>query len=313
MQAYQHPDVAAIVRMALDEDLRDTGDITCQSLVPAGARLAAAITAKSGGTLCGLHLLALTFEELVRRGYAPVHIELCREDGTAVAPGTVVWRAQGDARTLLIGERTGLNLAQRLSGTATLTRRFVAAVAGTKAGIFDTRKTSPGLRILQKHAVVSGGGRNHRFGLHDQVLIKDNHIALMQPQDQAALAAGAVAPAACTSAPAEAVRRCRAALGPERIIEVEIERLEDLPGVINAGADIVLLDNMPPEALRQAVFVRDAMLGRGHRRFELEASGGITLGSVRAVAETGVDRISSGELTHSAAVLDLSMRCQTAP
>ncbi len=197
---------------------------------------------------------------------------------------------------LLTGERTALNLCQRLSGTATLARRYVEAVAGTRARIFDTRKTTPGLRLLQKHAVVAGGACNHRIGLYDQVLIKDNHIALM--------------PGGATGGPAEAVRRCRTALGTV-LIEVEIERLEDLESVILAGADIVLLDNMDPEALRRAVAERDQLRARGYDAL-LEASGGITLANVRAVAETGVDRISTGELTHSVQSLDLSLRCQIA-
>jgi nicotinate-nucleotide pyrophosphorylase (carboxylating) len=297
MDPYQHPDTAAIIRMALDEDLGTAGDLTCQALVPVGARLAATITAKGGGTLCGLALMGMTFAELAARGHPPVAIDQCAADGAVVAPGTVVWRAHGEARTLLIGERTGLNLAQRLSGTATLTSRYVALVAGTRAGIFDTRKTTPGLRHLQKHAVVSGAGRNHRLGLYDQVLIKDNHIALMGRP-------------ASGSAAAEAVRRCRAALGPGRVIEVEIEAVADLEPAMRAGADIILLDNLPPAELRLAVQLRDRLVAGGLRQVPLEASGGITLASVRAVAESGVERISTGELTHSAAVLDLSMRCQ---
>jgi nicotinate-nucleotide pyrophosphorylase (carboxylating) len=196
---------------------------------------------------------------------------------------------------MLIGERTALNLCQRLSGTATMAARYVEAVAGTRAQVFDTRKTTPGMRLLEKHAVASGGARNHRIGLYDQVLIKDNHIALMPPGPLG-------------SGPAEAVRRARETTGQKALIEVEIEKLDDLEPVIAAGADIVLLDNMAPALMREAVQRRDRVVGVGKRRVELEASGGITLETIRAVAETGVERISTGALTHSVHALDLSMR-----
>ena len=186
-----------------------------------------------------------------------------------------------------------------MSGTASMARRYVEAIAGTHAAVFDTRKTTPGLRLLEKHAVAAGGARNHRIGLFDQVLIKDNHIALMPPGPLG-------------SGPAEAVRRCRAELGADTVIEVEIERLDDLEPVIAAGADIVLLDNMTPALLAQGVAIRNRIRNRtvkpGARRVELEASGGITLATIRAVAETGVERISTGALTHSVQALDLSLR-----
>jgi nicotinate-nucleotide pyrophosphorylase (carboxylating) len=266
---YDHPDTAAIIDLALREDLGATGDITCRAVVPAAARLAGRINAKESGVLCGMAL----FQRVCDRVGTGVVVTDALADGAAVEPGA---------------ERTALNLAQRLSGTATLARTYADAVAGTRARVFDTRKTTPGLRLLQKHAVVAGGGANHRIGLYDQVLLKENHIALMG-------AAG----------PAEAVRRARAATAPGTVIEVEIERLDDLEGVIVAGADIVLLDNMDPERCRRAVAVRDRL----GRRCDLEASGGITLATIRAFAETGVERISVGALTHSAACLDLSMRC----
>lgn len=290
MQApYDHPDVATIVRLALDEDLRGGTDLTCAALVPPVARLAATVRAKQPGVVCGLPLFAQVFAACG----GGVAIATCVADGTAVAAGDVVLRCTGPARTLLTGERTALNLAQRLSGTATATRRLVDAVAGTRARILDTRKTTPGLRVLQKHAVVCGGGMNHRHGLFDAVLIKENHIALMPPGPLG-------------SGPAEAVRQARAVVGPDIAIEVEIERLDDLAPVIAAGADIVLLDNMPPALLAQAVAERDRL----GARCQLEASGGITLATVRAVAETGVERISTGWMTHSVAALDLSMRCE---
>ena len=209
-------------------------------------------------------------------------------DGTRVRTGDVVLEAHGDARTMLAAERTALNLIQRLSGTLLLTRRFVDAVRWHQGANFDTRKTTPGMRSLQRHAVVAGGGRNHRSGLFDQVLIKENHIALALGRSQAAVA----------------VVGCRDVYGPDTPIEVEIEALSDLEPVIDAGADIVLLDNMPPHELSEAV------RRRGAHDVELEASGGIELDTVAAVAATGVDRISIGALTHSVSALDLSLRCE---
>ena len=282
---YSHPDVVTLIRLALAEDLRDGDDVTCRCLVPASARLSGVVRAKEAGVVCGLPLFAPVFAACG----GGVEISEQATDGTAVVPGDIVLRFAGPARTLLTGERTALNFAQRLSGTATMTRQLVAAVAGTRAAILDTRKTTPGLRVLQKHAVLCGGGQNHRLGLYDAVLIKDNHIALMG-------AAGG---------PAEAVRRARVAVGPGVSIEVEIERLADLAPVLAAGADIVLLDNMAVPLLRAAVAERDRL---GSRAL-LEASGGITLESIRLIAETGVERISTGAMTHSVAALDLSMRC----
>ncbi len=284
---YDHADTAAIIRMALEEDLRGRGDVTCQALVPAGSTLTGTVRAKAPGVVCGLPLFARVFAALG----GGVEVTRAADDGTRVAPGDIVLGCRGDAAVMLQGERTALNLCQRLSGTATMAARFVAAVAGTRARILDTRKTTPGLRLLQKHAVRAGGADNHRIGLYDQVLIKDNHIALM----------------AAAGGPAEAVRRCRARAGTV-VIEVEIERVEDLEAVVAAGADIVLLDNMASAQLRAAVTVGDRLRAAG-ASFLLEASGGITLANVAAVAATGVDRISTGELTHSVQSLDLSLRC----
>lgn len=294
MNVYDHPDTSALIDLSLREDL-GPGDVTVKALVPAGRQLTFTITAKEDGVVCGLALFARVFAQI---NAAPVMLEAPVTDGTRVTAGIVVLRGQGDAAVLLQGERTALNLVQRLSGTATLTRRFVDAVAGTRAGVFDTRKTTPGLRLLQKHAVLAGGGRNHRIGLYDQVLIKENHIALMTP-------------GADGSSPATAVRRCRDQLGATVIIECEIERLDDLAPVISAGADIILCDNLGPQRLREAVAIRDATPSP-RPRVELEASGGITLETVRAFAKTGIERISVGALTHSAPCFDLSMRCQPA-
>jgi nicotinate-nucleotide pyrophosphorylase (carboxylating) len=284
---YAQPDAQAIIRLALHEDLAFQGDATCRCLVPPGARLRGTVTAKQAGLLCGLPL----FAEVCRALGGGVRFAEVADDGTRVTAGTVVLRCEGAASVLLQAERTFLNLAQRLSGVATLASRCAAAVAGTRAAVFDTRKTTPGLRALQKHAVVVGGCRNHRYGLHDQVLIKENHIALMSPGGDG-------------SRPAEAVRRCRAALGPAAIVEVEIEDLRDLEPVMAAGASIILLDNMDVPLLQEAV------ARRGNRAVELEASGGITLDDLSAVAATGVDRISLGALTHSAPSFDLSLRCE---
>lgn len=284
MPIYDHPDVAAIIALAMREDLRSDGDLTVRHCVPHQARLVGRVVAKEAGVVVGMPLWSKVCAAF--NGGA-VDVEFAAEDGQGVEAGDEVLRFHGDAGSILIAERTFLNLAQRLSGAATITRRYATLVAGTHAKVFDTRKTDPGLRLLQKHAVVCGGGANHRIGLYDQILIKENHIALMG-------AAG----------PAEAVRRCRSSAGDQAVIEVEIEGLEDLDPVIEAGADIVLLDNMGPDLLAAAVRIR------GQRSVQLEASGGIDLETVRPVAESGVDRISVGALTHSVQALDLSLRCQ---
>jgi nicotinate-nucleotide pyrophosphorylase (carboxylating) len=291
MNVYEHRDTVELIRLALREDLGDIGDLTCAALVPAGARLQVTVTAKEAGVLCGMPLFAQVFAALG----GDVTLSEVAEDGRSVQPGDVVLRGQGNAAVLLQGERTALNLAQRLSGTATLAQIYAKTVAGTRAHVFDTRKTTPGMRLLQKHAVAVGGGANHRIGLYDQVLIKENHIALMNAEANAS--------------PAEAVRQCREKLGTNAIIEVEIEALDALVGVIQAGADIVLCDNMDADVLREAVRIRDATTSP-RPQVDLEASGGITLKNLRSIAESGVERISIGALTHSASCLDLSMRCR---
>ena len=293
---YSHSDIHQLIALALREDLRESGDITCRALVPPQARLDGMVRAKAAGVVCGLPLFQLVFDQLAAdMPGCEVRVSEAVADGTRVNAGDIVLRCRGVASTMLIGERTALNLCQRLSGTATMAARYVEAIAGTRAQVFDTRKTTPGMRLLEKHAVASGGARNHRIGLYDQVLIKDNHIALMPPGPLG-------------SGPAEAVRRARETTGEETLIEVEIEKLDDLEPVIAAGADIVLLDNMAPALMREAVGRRDRAVAGKKRRVELEASGGITLETIRAVAETGVERISTGALTHSVHALDLSMR-----
>ena len=259
---------------ALAEDLGD-GDVTTEATVDADATGSADLVVKEPGVVCGLAVA-----EAVFRAVDPeLRFERLVEEGASVAAGTAVARVAGPERAILTGERTALNFLARLSGIATLTRRYVDAVEGTGAAILDTRKTTPGLRALEKHAVATGGGRNHRFGLDDGVLVKDNHLR----------AAGSVA---------SAVDRLRAATPLP--IEVECDTLEQVSEALAAGAEALLLDNMIPDQLRAAV-----ALARGRAR--LEASGGVTLENVRDVAETGVDEISVGALTHSARSLDVSL------
>jgi nicotinate-nucleotide pyrophosphorylase (carboxylating) len=265
-----------LAREALAEDV-GSGDVTSEGVVGEAATARAAILVKRPGVVCGLDAAAAVF-----RAVDPdVSFEALAADGDRIddVPADVA-HIEGPARALLTGERTALNLLGRLSGIATLTRRYVDAVGGTGAEILDTRKTTPGLRGLEKHAVRCGGGRNHRFGLDDGILIKDNHLRL----------AGGVR---------AAVERIRAT-ATELEVEVEAETLDDVREAIAAGADIVLLDNMPPSELREAVALVDG-------RARLEASGGVTLETVRRIAETGVDYVSVGALTHSAPALDVSM------
>lgn len=266
-----------VVRDALAEDV-GSGDLTSEGVLDPEATCAARILLKEPGVACGLAAAEavfravdpeLRFEALVSDGERPDH------------PPVPLARVEGPARAILTAERTALNLLGRLCGIATLTRRYVDAVAGTRAVILDTRKTTPGLRALEKHAVVCGGGRNHRFGLDDGILIKDNHVRL----------AGGIRPA---------VERVRAVASRDLPIEVEADTLDQVREALHAGADTILLDNMPPATLAEAV----ALVGR---RAKLEASGGVSLETVRAVAETGVDFISVGALTHSARSLDVSL------
>ena len=259
---------------ALAEDVGE-GDVTTDATVDAAATGTADLVVKEDGVVCGLDVA-----EAVFRAVDPeLRFERLVDEGAVVVAGTAVVRVIGPERAILTGERTALNFLARLSGVATLTRRYVDAVEGTGAVILDTRKTTPGLRALEKHAVACGGGRNHRFGLDDGVLVKDNHLR----------AAGSVA---------NAVERLRVAASLP--IEVECDTLVQVSEALAAGADAILLDNMTPDLLRDAVALVDG-------RARLEASGGVTLENVRAVAETGVDEISIGALTHSARSLDVSL------
>ncbi|CAO3439811.1 carboxylating nicotinate-nucleotide diphosphorylase [Azospirillum endophyticum] len=273
-----HPlTVEPIVRAALAEDLGRAGDITTDSIIPADAVATARIAARKDGRVAGLEAALIAFR-LLDPGMS-VSVE--RSDGDDVPPGGTIATLTGKARALLTAERTALNLMGRLSGIATATRTLVREVEGTKARIVCTRKTTPGLRVLEKHAVKLGGGFNHRFGLDDAVLIKDNHIAV----------AGGVRPA---------VERVRAAIGHMVKVEVEVDTLDQLDELLGMPVDVVLLDNMDPDTLRRAVRMVDG-------RLLTEASGNVTLATVRAIAEAGVDMISCGWLTHSATNLDLGL------
>lgn len=265
------------VRAALAEDLGRAGDVTTDAIIPAEARARVTIGARKPGRVAGLAFARLAFHALDPEALFDVSIP----DGGEAAPGDVIATIEARTRALLSAERVALNFAGRLSGIATLTAAYVQRIAGTKAAIVDTRKTTPGWRAFEKYAVRCGGGSNHRFGLDDAVLIKDNHVA----------AAGGVA---------EAIGRARAHAGHMVKIEVEVDTLAQLHEALAAKADIVLLDNMTPALLREAVGITAG-------RATLEASGGVNLETVRAIAESGVDLISVGALTHSASVLDIGL------
>jgi nicotinate-nucleotide pyrophosphorylase (carboxylating) len=266
----------AIIDAALREDMPE-GDITSESVIPAGALSEAVFLAKEDGVLAGLTVARRVFEKID----PSVEFVERTKDGAAFKKTDILARLKGPTVALLKGERTALNFLQRLSGIATVTRRFVDAVQGTKAKILDTRKTTPGLRLLEKYAVKMGGGANHRLSLSDMVLIKDNHLRHV----------GSVA---------EAVRRARAAVKPGIRIEVEAAELAQVRDALAAGADMIMLDNMTLELMSEAVTL---VAGR----VPLEASGTVSLERVRAVAETGVDFISVGALTHSARAVDISL------
>lgn len=284
-------DCRRIVHLALDEDLLSIGDRTTDAIVSPSAIGRAAIVARKAGIIAGLpagQLAVGQFDPAIQWQAAVV-------DGATIEAGTHLATIAGPARSLLTIERTLLNLLGRLSGIATLTRQYVDAVAGTRARIYDTRKTTPGWRRLEKYAVRQGGGWNHRRGLFDAILIKDNHLA--------------VAAAGSHLSPAEAVRLARKLTedagrgGGTPILEVEVDTLEQLREVLTAGPDIVLLDNMSPKSLCEAVALRSSLAPE----IELEASGGITLSNIGEIARTGVERISVGALTHSAVSLDIGL------
>jgi nicotinate-nucleotide pyrophosphorylase (carboxylating) len=268
------------IRRALAEDL-GAGDVTTAATVPASAAARALMVAREPLVVCGLAAAEAVFKEVSPK----VELERASEDGRRAGRGDTLLRVRGPARAILTGERVALNFVQRLSGVATLTARFVEAVAGTRARILDTRKTTPGLRALEKYAVTCGGGANHRFGLFDRVLIKDNHLAALRLEPPNAIEA--------------AVRRARERF-PKLEVEVEADTLGQVQQALLAGADVILLDNMSNEDLRAAVWLVNG-------RARTEASGGVTLAGVRAIAETGVDFISVGALTHSARAVDVAL------
>lgn len=279
----QLPDllIEPVVRLALAEDLGRAGDVTAQACIPEGARMRAVFAARQAGVLAGIGCVRLAV--LAMDPAARIDVKL--GDGEAFEAGAVLAEVEADARAFLSAERTALNLLGRLCGVATLTRAYVEAVSGTKARIADTRKTTPGLRALEKHAVLCGGGVNHRFGLDDAILIKDNHVAVC----------GGVG---------EAVRRARAAAGHLMKVEVEVDGLDQLDEALAETPDVIMLDNFTLPMLREAVErAKVSPFGRP----VLEASGGVNLATVRGIAQTGVDVISVGALTHSAPQLDVGL------
>lgn len=271
-------DLAAHIRSALVEDLSDVGDLTAQYFLDPKVQSSALIVSRELGVLAGIDAARETFAQVD----GTLDVEIFLEDGATLEVGTAVLKVTGNATSMVTAERTALNYLQRLSGIATMTKRFVDAVAGTSARILDTRKTTPGWRHLEKSAVAAGGGINHRMGLYDMVMVKDNHLLA-----------------------AESISALQASIDqlktdhPDVGVEIEVDRLDQLRDVLKLrGVQRVLLDNMPPNVLREAVSINDG-------KVELEASGGITESTIRAVAETGVDFISVGALTHSSPSLDL--------
>jgi len=288
-------DFEQLLALALFEDADTMGDITCLALVPQTVQGSAAVVARTEGLLAGVPLVSV----IVSAVDSALVWEPVLDDSAELTRGAVVGIIRGPARGLLAAERLVLNFLGRLSGIATLTKRYVEAVRGTKANVYDTRKTTPGWRRLEKYAVACGGGRNHRTGLYDAVLIKDNHLALGRQERE-------------PFSPAEAVVRAKEFLRQRfaelpivdcPMVEIEVDTLDQLREVLPAGPDIVLLDNMTPPQITEAIQIRNLI----NPNVQLEASGGITWETVRAIAETGVDRISIGALTHSAVSLDFGL------
>jgi len=294
-------DCRQLVRLAVREDLGRSHDLTTLALVTQSARGAAALVAREAGVIAGLPAGAVVFEEMnLNASWRPLV-----QEGELVPAATPIARLSGATRDLLTAERLLLNLVGRLCGVATLTRRYVEAIQGTGARVYDTRKTTPGYRRLEKYAVGRGGGTNHRCGLYDAILIKDNHLAQAQGSG-----------GRFVQSPRLAVQQARSFLqqlgdsGANRVqlIEIEVDTLDQLDDVLTAEPDIVLLDNMTPDELRQAVQRRDV----SGTKVQLEASGGIKLATIRQIAKTGVERISVGALTHAAVSLDLGLDWENA-
>ncbi len=280
MSIFVEADVQLLIDLALREDI-GSGDVTTRATIPTDATLRAVFAAREPLVVCGLELLPLIYARLDSN----VRLTTTLQDGERCAKGDVLARVEGPAQAVLTGERVALNFLQRLSGVATFTRAHVDAIAGTGAEVLDTRKTTPGWRALEKYAVACGGGRNHRHGLFDMVLIKDNHLAALRGEKPNAIAAG--------------VDRARS-LYPKLKVEVEADTLAQVTHATEAGADIILLDNMPPDQLRAALRIVNG-------RAKTEASGGVNLSTIRAIAETGVDYISVGSITHSARAVDIGL------
>ncbi|RKR76673.1 carboxylating nicotinate-nucleotide diphosphorylase [Frondihabitans australicus] len=272
--------ITAVVRAALREDA-PWGDVTSEALIPADASATASVVAREPGVLSGTRVLVATAREVDPL----IEVTLRAEDGDAFAAGQTLAVLRGSARGILRAERVALNLLQRLSGIATLTSRYVAETAGTGAQIVDTRKTTPGLRALERDAVLAGGGRNHRFSLSDAVLVKDNHLAILLAQGLSVT---------------EALLAMKATLSHTTHVEVEVDRLDQIDAVLAAGVDTIMLDNFSPDDLVAGV-------ARVNGRALVEASGGVNLDTVRRIAESGVDLISVGALTHSVRALDLGL------
>lgn len=271
-----YPGLEDLIKRALEEDI-GYGDITTQNLIPAGQEARGLFKAKASGVVAGIQVSEAVFRHLDRE----VEFEIRKNDGERIAPGEILAVVQGRTRTVLTGERTALNFLQRLSGIATKTRQVVEMIKDSPAQLVDTRKTTPGLRVLEKYAVSIGGARNHRFGLYDGVMIKDNHIQAVGSIERAVAAARQKVPHTLK-------------------IEVEVENLAQLREAVEAGADIIMLDNMSVDIMIEAVRIVDG-------RALLEASGGINEGNIAEVARTGVDFISMGALTHSATNMDISL------
>src|SRR5215831_7727043 len=269
--------LSPLLLAALREDL-GSGDITSRAVIPAGAKAHGRFTAKQALVVAGVPVAG----EIVRLIDPALEFKVIELEGASVTAGTPIAELRGSARSILTAERTSLNLLQRMCGIASLTRQYVDRIQGTRARIVDTRKTAPGLRVLDKYAVTCGGGMNHRMGLFDGVLIKNNHLAFHESVEHA-------------------VQAARTHLGHLVKLEVEVRNLDELKTALNSGADVVLLDNFDPETTRQAV-----KLANG--RVPLESSGGITLETVRDFAEAGVDYISAGALTHSVPAVDIHLR-----
>jgi nicotinate-nucleotide pyrophosphorylase (carboxylating) len=292
--ARENPNQNRLLRLAVAEDL-GAGDVTSEAIIPKGRRVRGFYVAKGRGVVAGLPFVADVFDAFGKG----VKVRLLAEDGLEVRPGAKLAEVRGPARTILSGERLSLNLLCHLSGVATLTAQYVKRTAGTRARIYDTRKTTPGLRHLEKYAVVVGGGLNHRLGLHDAVLMKDNHLAL--------------AGTSITGAVERARKHTKRMKWYKKSVEVEVTNLAGLAEAVRAGADIVMLDNFTPARAAAAVKRARALAKERGRPVEIEISGGVNLKNVRAYARANPDRISVGALTHSAPALDISLELERAP